>query len=117
MSDLLALIDRLQAPGACWTITDDVEIGELVGAEQQRPVVVTDLVTGEPALMPLPYGSSIDAAATLVPDEFKASWRAGFMAGQAFAEIGHYTYFGVSPAAALCLGALKLRVPFAGAAR
>jgi hypothetical protein len=73
MSALTDLIARLEGPDAFWTITTDVEIAETVGAKIEPPVVIADLVSGEPAAVPPSYGQSVDAALTLVPPGWRVS--------------------------------------------
>ena len=59
-----------------------------------------------------PYTTSLDAAVSLVPEEFKRSWSAGDNSGEAqvFARLGYeHEATGLTPALALCAAALRAR--------
>ena len=84
--------------------------------EREKPSFALDrdiaIACERPFFKPACFTTSLDAAVTLVPDEYKNSWSAGDHSGEAqiFGRLGYeHEGTGLTPALALCAAALKAR--------
>lgn len=111
--ELEALARRCETEEASWDLSIAIELAITPGTKRwtgKGPFCVE--TADQRRYNPPAYASSLDAAVTLVPDEFKNAWSAGDNSSEyrIFASLGYeYETTGLTPALALCAASLRAR--------